>query len=261
MATVTGGIFAVTGGLSGIGAATSRLLADRGAAFICVGDVSSKNLAQLKNEIKELNPATVVDFTVLDVTSSQQVEQWIQGIVTKYGDLNGAANVAGIGQGAGLRTTPTIIAETDAEWDQVMKVNLDGVFFCTRAEVRAMKDLPRRDRSIVNVSSIAAFLHLPDVYAYGTSKGATAYLTDCVAADAISLGIRVNGVSPGITNTPMLPKFMPSANSFKDIEDSYKREGFSLIQPEDVARTIVWLLSTDSRPVYGANVNVGAGKP
>lgn len=197
MATVTGGIFAVTGGLSGIGAATSRLLADRGAAFICVGDVSSKNLVQLKNEVKELNTATVVDFTALDVTSSQQVEQWIQNIVTKYGDLNGAANIAGIAQGAGLRTTPTILAETDAEWNQVMKVNLDGVFFCTRAEVRAMKDLPPRDRSIVNVSSIAAFSHLPDVYAYGTSKGATAYLTDCVAADAISLGIRVNGVSPG----------------------------------------------------------------
>lgn len=59
----------------------------------------------------------------------------------------------------------------------------------------------------------------------------------------------------------MLPQFAPMAKTFEEIEESYKKEGLSLIEAEDVARTIVWLLSEDSRPVFGANINVGARMP
>jgi chanoclavine-I dehydrogenase len=96
-----------------------------------------------------------------------------------------------------MRNTPTIAEETDEEWTRILNTNLNGVFYCTREEVRAMKGLPAGDRSIVNVGSIAGVSHMPDVYAYGTSKGACAYFTTCVAADAFPLGIRVNNVSPG----------------------------------------------------------------
>ncbi|RFU74762.1 chanoclavine-i dehydrogenase [Trichoderma arundinaceum] len=261
MALVESKIFAITGGASGIGAATCRLLAQRGASVICIGDISSKGFNNITESIKQINPITRVQCTTLNVTSSAEVEQWITSIVSSFGDLHGAANIAGIAQGAGLRQVPTIIEETDEAWDKIMKVNLDGVFYCTRAEVRAMKDLPRGDRCIVNVGSIAALFHLPDVFAYGTSKGACTYFTHCVAADTFPFGIRVNSVSPGITNTPLLPQFQPNAKSFSEMEESYKKDGFSLIEPEDVARTIVWLLSEDSRPVYGANINVGACAP
>lgn len=197
MALVTSRIFAITGGASGIGAATSRLLAQRGAAVICVGDISSNNFDELKRAIQQVNPSTEVHCTVLDVTSPLEVEQWMQNIISTHGDLHGAANIAGVAQGAGIRQSPTILEESDQAWSTIMKVNLDGVFYCTRAEVRAMKDLPVGDRGIVNVASIAAFYHMPDVYAYGTSKGACAYFTACVAADTFPLGIRVNCVSPG----------------------------------------------------------------
>lgn len=197
MASVTSRVFAITGGASGIGAATSRLLAQRGAAVICVGDISSNNLEELKQSIEQINPSTKVHCTILDVTSSLAVDQWIQDIIATHGDLHGAANIAGIAQGVGIRQSPTILEESDQAWSNIMKVNLDGVFYCTRAEVRAIEDLPTGDRSIVNVASIAAFYHMPDVYAYGTSKGACAYFTNCVAADTFPLGIRVNSVSPG----------------------------------------------------------------
>lgn len=197
MASVTSKIIAVTGGASGIGAATCRLLSKRGASVICIGDISSKGFDDITDTIKEINPSTQVQCTTLDVTSSTEVEQWMATIISTYGDLHGAANIAGIAQGAGLRQIPAILEETDEAWAGIMKVNLDGVFYCTRAEVRAMKGLPVGDRSIVNVGSVAGLYHVPDVFAYGTSKGACAYFTTCVAADTFPLGIRVNTVSPG----------------------------------------------------------------
>jgi hypothetical protein len=62
----------------------------------------------------------------------------------------------------------------------------------------------------------------------------------------------------GITNTPLLPQFEPRAKGLDEIRQLYEKQGLPLIEPEDVARTIVWLLAEDSRPVYGANINVGA---
>ncbi|EPE32913.1 NAD(P)-binding Rossmann-fold containing protein [Glarea lozoyensis ATCC 20868] len=261
MTSVTSKVFAITGGASGIGAATCRLLSKRGASVICVGDIVNDHFDELRRDIARINNTTKVSCTVLDVTSSAQIERWISYIVDTYGDLYGAANIAGIAQGADLRTSPTILEETDDEWSKVMKVNLDGVFYCTRAEIRGMKNLERIGRSIVNVGSIAAFLHQPDVYAYGTSKAACAYMSTCAAADAFPFRIRVNTVSPGITNTPLLPSFNPKLNSLDEVKELYAKNGLPLIEPEDVARTIVWLLSDDSWPVYGSHINVGACVP
>ncbi|KAI0381636.1 short chain dehydrogenase/oxidoreductase CpoX2 [Hypomontagnella monticulosa] len=261
MASVASKVFAITGGASGIGAATCQLLAQRGASVVCIGDISPEGFDSITKHIKKTNPLTQVNCAVVDITSSAEVERWIGTIIATYGNLHGAANIAGVAQGGGLRQTPAILEETDEAWARIMKVNLDGVFYCTRAEVRAMKDLPAGDRSIVNVASVAALHHVPDVFAYGTSKGACVYFTTCVAADAFPVGIRVNCVSPGITNTPLLPQFQPAAKSLEGIKESYRKEGLSLIEPEDVARSIVWLLSEDSRPVYGTNISVGACMP
>ncbi|KAG5951674.1 putative secondary metabolism biosynthetic enzyme, partial [Claviceps sorghi] len=196
MSSVCGKIVAVTGGASGIGAATCRLLAERGAAVLCLADVNGSDFASTREPIAKINPSTLVQCAKVDVGSSKEVNRWLHHIVSTHGDLHGAANVAGIAQGAGLRASPTILEEKDAEWRRVFDVNLDGVFYATRAQVRAMRDLPCRHRSIVNVASIAAFSHVPDVYAYGTSKNACAYLTTCIAADVFWSGIRVNCVSP-----------------------------------------------------------------
>lgn len=200
MASVTSKIFAITGGASGIGAATCRLLAKRGAAALCVGDLSVENMKQLEREIKEINPGTKVHCTVLDVSSSSNVNEWIKDIIATFGDLHGAANIAGIAQGAGLRQTPTLLEEDDEQWKKVFQVNLDGILYSTREEVRAMKEFSLTspgDRSIVNVASIASMAHMPDVFAYGTSKAGCAYFTTCVSRDVMPFGIRANTVSPG----------------------------------------------------------------
>lgn len=135
-------VFAVTGGGSGMGAATCRLLARRGARAICAGDISAKGLDEVKLAFAEINPNTEFRCTTLDVTSREAVEEWIKGIVDEFGDLHGAANIAGLPQVMGARGSPAILEETDEDWARIINVNLNGIFLCTRAQIRAMKDFP-----------------------------------------------------------------------------------------------------------------------
>ncbi|GFF54651.1 chanoclavine-I dehydrogenase [Aspergillus lentulus] len=252
-------VYAITGGASGMGAATARLLAERGASAICIADIVDKHFTELTASINQLNPSTKVRCQIVDVSSSESVDDWIQDIITTFGDLHGVANVAGLPQPIGARGVPAIVEETDSAWDGILSVNLNGVFYCTRAAVRAMKELPSAsDRAIVNVASMASLQHNPDAYAYRTSKAGCAHLTQSVAKDTIGLGIRLNCVSPGVTNTPMLNKFFDVSD---DVKKDYLRSGWTSMQPEDVARVIVWLLSEDSKCVFGANINVGAAVP
>lgn len=180
-----------------MGAATCRLLARRGARAVCAADISDKGFPALKEAVAKINPKTEVHTTVLDVTSRQAVDDWIKSIVDKFGDLHGAANIAGLPQVMGARGEPAILEETDEDWSKILDVNLNGIFFCTRAQIRAMKELPTGDRGIVNLASIASMGHNPDVYAYRTSKRACAHFSESVAKDVFRMGIRVNVVSPG----------------------------------------------------------------
>lgn len=191
-------VFAVTGGASGMGAATCYLLAARGVGTICIGDIVSKGFADIKASIAKVNGSTKVYCSIVDVSSAESVSNWIHDIINKFGDLHGAANVAGLPQPIGVRQPPAILEETDEDWNRILGVNLTGVFYCTRTQIRAMKDLPPGNRAIVNVSSMASLQHNPDIYAYRTSKAACAHFTTSVAKDTNRLGIRINCVSPGV---------------------------------------------------------------
>jgi len=111
MASVFSKVFAITGGASGIGAATCRLLAQRGAEAICVGDIPPEKLSELKASMQLTYPLTDVRCTVLDVSSSGAVNEWVDSIMIQFGRLDGAANIAGMAQGAGIRRCPAILEE------------------------------------------------------------------------------------------------------------------------------------------------------
>lgn len=270
-------VFAVTGGASGMGAATCRLLAKNGAAAVCVGDWNTTNFTTMEEELKAINPSTQVLTTKLDVSQSSSVNSWISEIIATFGRLDGAANVAGVPQVSGARKSPTILEETDEAWRRTMSVNIDGIFYCTRAEVKAMVELPKRRRAIVNVASLASMMHTPDTYAYGASKRACASFSSSVAKDVLPFGIRVNTVSPGIfhnasrrllndtnlqsligaTNTPMMPQFFPEGNA----EAATQNLGMNMLDPSDIARAVVYLLSDESEHIAGVNLPVGSGAP
>lgn len=149
-----GRVFAVTGGASGIGLATAKALSRKGAT-VCIADVDPAALAAVEaffakdaQQQEAGSPERHFQATRLNVTQRAEVDAWIDSIVTTFGRLDGAANVAGIiGKAHG---THAVVDLDDEEWDRILGVNLTGMMYCLRAELRKVVD----GGSIVNVSSI-----------------------------------------------------------------------------------------------------------
>ncbi|KAH9428278.1 hypothetical protein MCOR02_011763 [Pyricularia oryzae] len=260
----SGIVYSITGGASGIGRATAHLLARHGAAAIWIADKQTSVFDQVRKEIKEINQDTEVYLEDVDVGDNAQVQDWVQRIIKTSGALHGSANAAGIPQKAytgGSR--PAILIESDQEWERILRVNLDGVKYCTRAQVEAMLSMDKGSHpAIVNVTSVVAFTHNAGTYAYQVSKAACEHFTKALANDVGKYGIRVNSVLPGSTLTPMTKVFFGDIPEGK-FEETMEAYGLppTPLQPEDVARVIVWLLSENSLDVNGVGLPVGGSEP
>lgn len=180
-----------------MGLATAKALAKKGVKAVCIGDFNTSNFSSIEQEITALNSKTKVELTRVDVSSSKSVEDWVSLVVDKYGALDGAFNAAGIPQRPPLPGSPALLQETDESWTRVVDINLTGLFYSCREEVKAMLKLPPAPRTIVNVSSMAPFLHQGMMHAYGASKSGVHHFSENLATDLRPYGIRVNSVCPG----------------------------------------------------------------
>jgi len=254
-----GKVIAITGGASGIGLALCKILYSAGAKLsIC--DINDSSLASAVSEItsgeaKSLNGASSrLLTTAVDVRSGPAVDDWIEKTIEKFGQLDGAANIAGV-MGTGLSRS-TVDTLEDEDWKFVIDVNLTGTMNCLRAEIRALKKIGK-PASVVNTASIAGVVGFANNSAYGVSKHGVIGLTRCVAKEVGHLGIRVNAVAPGPISTPMVADYNSRVGGQHEFAKymALGRDG----KAEEAAEAFAWLLSSKSSFSTGTIQSVDGG--
>jgi len=234
----------ITGATAGIGAATARLFAERGATLLLTG----RNEAAGQALAAELG----ADFRAEDVASPGAADRLVAWAVARHGRLDVLVNNAGIlSQGDSQ-------ACSDAEWDAVMAVNVTSVFRLSRAAV-ALMARQAGGGAIVNVSSDWGLVAAQQAVAYGTSKGAIVQMTRSMAADHARQGIRVNAVCPGDTDTAMLRQAAGADVEARLAEMAQALPLGRIGQPRDVAAAIAFLASDDAAFITGAMLPVDGG--
>jgi NAD(P)-dependent dehydrogenase (short-subunit alcohol dehydrogenase family) len=230
----------VTGGASGIGLATARLLADRGAR-VAVLDLNPDGL-----------PDGLLPFQA-DVCDDASVRAAVESAAAELGGIDIVVNNAGMGAIGTVEDNP------DEQWHRVLDVNVLGIVRTTRA---ALPHLRRSTHAaIVNTCSIGATAGLPQRALYCASKGAVLSLTLAMAADHVREGIRVNCVNPGTADTPWVGRLLDSAD-----DPQAERAALNARQPmgrlvtaEEVAAAIGYLASPAAASVTGTSLAVDGG--
>ncbi|KAE8331453.1 dehydrogenase [Aspergillus sergii] len=241
-----GRTFIVTGASSGMGRSTALLLAQQGAN---VGLLDLYQPNEIADQITELGGKCLP--LQCNVQDPAQVDVAVESVVRQYGALHGAANMAGI---AGTRKTKSgnfpLISLDDEDWDAIVRTNMDGVKNCLRAQLRAMNG----PGSIVNAASTAGQYGPPNCSPYVSSKWAVIGLTKTAAKECGKKGIRVNAVAPGIIQTALTATPSSGRDAFL-ATTALGRIG----QPEEVARTILFLLSDQASFITASVLNVDGG--
>jgi len=234
----------ITGGASGLGAACVHLFADMGArVFFCGLPAEAAAGHALAQQLS-------AGFRVVDVRMPDQLDDYIYQLAETDG-LDIAINCAGISHPAALMAD---IALDD--FRRVMDTNLSGIWYAMRAEIQAMAASGGlRGRAIFNISSILSVQAAGWMAAYGTAKHAVVGLSKSAAADYQSHGLRVNAISPGPLDTPMYQR------ALADIGGDPAKFAGGLPQdgpqnPQDIARLIAYLASSNGADITGANVVV-----
>jgi NAD(P)-dependent dehydrogenase (short-subunit alcohol dehydrogenase family) len=242
-AMLTGRHIMITGAASGIGRAAASLFADYGATVMLVDrDEAVRGVAA---------GIAGAHSAITDITDSAAIAE----IVASFPELDGAFNNAGI-EGLGGRMVP-ITDYPDSEFDQVMTVNVRGLWLCLKSQMPALQ--ANGGGAIVNTASVMGWLGAPGMAAYVASKHAVIGLTRTAALDGAPHGIRVNAVLPGAVATPMLTERGFIANpGFEDFAKSAHPLG-RIAQPAEIAEAAAWLLSAKASFVTGHTLAVDGG--
>jgi NAD(P)-dependent dehydrogenase (short-subunit alcohol dehydrogenase family) len=239
-----GKVALVTGAGTGIGAATSRLLAKRGAA-VAVAGRRKEPLTEVAGSIRAAGGRALA--VTADVSVAGDVRDAVEQTIAEFGGLNLAVNNAGI---AGPSAVPHVMP-VDA-WDEIIGINLSGLFYGMHYEVPPM--LEAGGGAIVNVSSVFADRGQLTRDGYAAAKHGIRGLTRSAAIDYGKQGIRVNELQPGVIATPMLDSDNSHAAMFAETIPVGR-----LGSPEEVAAAICFLLSDDASYITGAHLAVDGG--
>lgn len=243
MSQLSGKVALVTGASAGLGAATAKLFAERGATVFGVARDGSR-MAEVFADIPGGS------FSSVDITSSAACAQAVTDCVARFGRIDVLANIAGFHK---MRHTVSV---TDADWEADLSVNLNGPFYLCRA---ALPHLLESGGNIVNVASIAGVEG--EVYSAGycAAKHGLIGLTRALAVEFTKERLRVNAICPGGMPTAQTTEFKAPDNADWDlIMRIASPRGF--MATEDVAKTIAFLASDDAAAIHGAVYRVDNGK-
>ncbi|NCF44723.1 MAG: SDR family oxidoreductase [Proteobacteria bacterium] len=238
----------VTGAASGLGLADARMLVAPGAREV-MSDIDQERGEPLARELGAV-------FLHQDVAHEQRWEEIMSDIQARFGRLDGLVNNAGIAPIAHIENTTT------ATWRTTMAIHLDATFFGCQAAIRLMKE--NGGGAIVNMSSTAALVGIPDYLAYSAAKGGIRSMTKAIAIHCRRqrYGIRCNSIHPGSINTPMVQEALRELmdvdlNAAEDPERLRRKLGVG--EPDDVANMVTFLLSDQSKHINGAELVVDNG--
>ena len=241
MSGVTDKVVLVTGAASGLGLADAQVLIEQGARVIMT-DIDADRGSELAAQFGAM-------FLRQDVADELRWSEIMAVVKAEYGHLDGIVNNAGIAPIADIETTTT------DTWRKTLAIHLDGTYFGCQAAIKLMKE--SWGGSIVNMSSTAALVGIPDYLAYSAAKGGIRAMTKAIAVHCrrAKLRIRCNSVHPGSINTPMVQNAVKQLMDI-DLDDNAekKRKAMGIGEHRDVAYMVAYLLSDESKHVNGTEM-------
>lgn len=252
MGRLDGKVALITGGSSGLGAATGKRFAQEGGSIV-LSDINEEHGKKKAKEIRDEGGKAL--FLRHDTTKEEEWENVVEKVVEEFGGLNIVVNCAGIEIRGNIEDISL------ADWQRTIDVNLNGVFLGTKHGIRGMKN-SRSVGSIINLSSIQGMIGNANIPAYDASKGGVRLLTKSAALHCAQskYNIRVNSIHPGYIKTPMVKDSIEGEGGYASETElnSWHPVGH-LGEPNDIANGALYLASEESKFVTGSELVIDGG--
>ena len=237
----------ITGAGSGIGKHASIYLAKQGIKTFLIDLDSTKGQNTSDYIIRNGGKSF---FENADVSSAAQMKKAIGKCIDLYGKLDIGVNSAGIAGGRALTHSYSL-----NNWNKLIQINLTGVFISMKYQIAEM--LANKSGTIVNISSIAGIVGLPNAAAYVAAKHAVIGITKTAALEYAKSGLSINAISPGWTRTDLIKDMIDDESKEKSISSRHPTD--RLVEPEEIAQTILWLCTKAPRSMTGTVIPVDGG--